>query len=308
MVTNSDIRRSDSHRWGRHSCLPRLDVLIEPKSDVGVPTSEADRNVCPTNPRSEADRNVCPTNPRSEADRNVCPTRQKTPKAVRVVRMNRRYAGMTFAELVIGLTITTMISGAVAALMMSVSTGWKNSRTVEQGTTHSTQTMIRLQKVLRSAKQIGACRVGSISSTPAQAAAVLLWKGDLNGDYKVQFSELALIEHQISATPANAKIVYWYVSFPSTWTSGQKQAADSTLADNTIYDTSQIDSFKALANVRWTTYAAYVTAAEFHRIDSDTATRPTLEFELKFLESGNTLVKYGSTSSRSSTTRPTGAP
>jgi len=211
---------------------------------------------------------------------------------------------MTFAELVIGLTITTMIAGAVAALMMSVSTGWKNSRTVEQGTTHSTQTMIRLQKLLRSAKQIGACRVGSISSTPAQAAAVLLWKGDLNGDYKVQFSELALIEHQL----ANNTVVYWDVSFPSTWTSSQKQAADSTLADNSIYDTAQIDSFKTLANVRSTTYAAHVTAAEFHRIDSDTATRPTLEYDLKFLESGSTIIKYGSTSSRSSTTRPTGAP
>ena len=215
-----------------------------------------------------------------------------------------RRRGLTFVELVIGLAITAMVAGAVSAVMTAVSRGWQQGREADTGTSRSTVSVLRIQKILRSAKQIGACRVGALNGTPSQAAAVMIWKGDLNGDGKVQLSETALLEHQPNSDPDSAQIVYWEVNYPTSWNTAQKQAADSTLADDAIYDGTQIDTFKTLSTVHSTAQATRVTAAEFHRIDSATAVRAGLEFALKFDQDGQATVKYGRTTSRTAATLP----
>jgi hypothetical protein len=212
--------------------------------------------------------------------------------------------GLTIVELVIGLVVLSMVAGATGALMVAVGTGWTHGNQIEVGTSMSTQAMVRIQKILRAAKQIGVCRTGGISGSPSQAAAVLLWKGDLNGDGLVQASELALIEHQFNSDPTAAQLVCWEISYPMTWTSAQKQAADTTLANDAIYADAEIAAFKAMANVRAAGIVTCVTAAEFHRIDSSTTVRPALEYALKFNKDGMEIVKYGRSTSRTPAALP----
>src|SRR5207248_724374 len=99
---------------------------------------------------------------------------------------------------------------------------------------------------VKSAKQLGVCRVGGLTGTPTQSAAILMWRADLNGDGAIQFSELALLE--LSGTD----LVYWEISYPSSWTTAQKQANDATLADSSLYTDSEIDAIKS------PTFSAYV--------------------------------------------------
>ncbi len=220
----------------------------------------------------------------------------------RSTQNNKR--GLTLVELVIGLVVLSMVAGATSALMTAVGIGWTHGNQIEVGTSLSTQAMVRIQKILRAAKQIGACRMGAISGSPSQAAAVLVWKGDLNRDGKVQASELALIEHQSNADPDIAQLVCWEISYPTTWTSAQKQTADVTMVDDAIYADSEITSFKAMANVRAAGIVTCVTAAEFHRIDSSSTVRPALEYALKFNKDGMEIVKYGRSTSRTPATLP----
>jgi len=216
-----------------------------------------------------------------------------------------RRAGLTFVELMIGLVITSMVAAAVGAVMMSVGQGWTASEAVQQNSTLTSQGVLRVQKVLRCAKQIGTTRVGSISSHPTQAAAVMLWKGDVNSDGKIQFSELAMIEHHYdSSNPDNCTLLYWDVSFPSGWTNAAKQSADSTMADDCIYDANVIETFKGMSNVRSTVEATNVVNAQFKKTDSSSKIRPTFEYALKFDRAGVTTVKYGTTSLRTPTTIP----
>jgi Tfp pilus assembly protein PilW len=219
----------------------------------------------------------------------------------------RLRAGLTFVELMIGLVITSMVAAAVGAVMVSTGQGWTASQTSQQNSALTSQSILRIQKILRSAKQIGTTRTGSISSNPAQTAAVMLWKGDVNSDGKIQFSELAMIEHHYDSADAdNCTILYWDVSFPSAWTTAAKQAADSTMADNCIYDANVIETFKTMANVHSTVSATNVINAQFKRIDSSSKVRPLFEYAFKFQRDGVTTIKYGTTTLRTPTTMPAG--
>src|SRR5687768_10765159 len=104
-------------------------------------------------------------------------------------------AGLTFVELVIGMMVTALVAAAVAAVLTAVSQGWQNSREIETQTSMSSQGMTRLNRTLRNVRQIGAVRAGAITGSPGQPAAALLWRGDFNEDGDIQFSELALLEH-----------------------------------------------------------------------------------------------------------------
>jgi hypothetical protein len=208
--------------------------------------------------------------------------------------------GLTFVELVIAMTITAMVAGGVAGILTAVSAGWQQGRQVEMGASVTSRTMLRIQKIIRTAKQIGACREGGGTS----AADVLLWKGDLNGDGKVQFSELAMLEFQPNDDPTQSQLVYWQVSYPSSWTSDQKQAADATLEDDAIYSDGAINLFKQLANVVATPEVTGLTSVQFHRIDSASTVRPALEYILTFDEDGASIIKYGRTTCRGAAELP----
>jgi len=213
---------------------------------------------------------------------------------------------MTLVELMIGMMITALVAAAVAAMLLSVSRGWANSQDIDTQTAITSQGMMRIHKIMRDSRQIGAFRAGGLTGTPAHPAAVLIWRGDLNGDDKIQFSELGLIEHEPSGDaanqiPANA-LVYWTVKFPSTMTDLEKATNDSVIAEASLYSDAEIDLFRTgfVLFVKPSVVALNAPAVQINRVDSQTTVRPALEYAVKFQEadSSGTTVKYGRTTLR----------
>jgi len=220
--------------------------------------------------------------------------------ACRIRRSRLSAAGFTLMELMIGMMVTALVTAASAALLSAVGQGWKQSDSTQDDSLSIVQAHLRLQRVLRGAKQIGLCHSGSIEGS--SSAAVLIWKADTNLDSQMQFSELALIEHN----PSDGIIRYYEVVYPSNWTPAQKAAADTpALANDNIYDETAIDSFKAISYVQSTILARGITGVEFHRYDDGNTVRPTVDYVLKFpLSGGDSRLEYGSAAVRTPSTLP----
>ena len=223
--------------------------------------------------------------------------------------------GLTFVELVIGMTITALIAAAVATFLVSVSRGWAYSSAVQTQSTVSSQVMLRLNKLVKDAKQIGAFRAGGISGTVTTPAAVLFWRGDLNGDDKIQFSELAVIQHDPDGDAGNEiptdAIVYWSVQYPSAWSSAQKASNDFDISDASFYNDGEITQF--ITNfpdvVKPSLIARDITRLQLNRIDSSSTVRPALEYALKLTDAdGVETTKYSRTTLRAPAKLATGYP
>ncbi len=215
-------------------------------------------------------------------------------------------AGFTFVEMMLGMIVTTLVMAAVAALMGAVGRGWVQSEASQTGSNLTSQLAIRMQRVLRGAKQLGAYRIGSIDGSATEAA-VLIWKADSNYDGKVQLEEIALLTHQISGDPDDPNTIRYYeLVYPSGWTAAQKAVANITLANNDeIYLDSSIEYFRDLPIVEYTVLARKVTGAEFRRYDSSTTVRPRVEYQVNLLKSGNTSeLEYGTVAIRSAAPLP----
>jgi hypothetical protein len=218
--------------------------------------------------------------------------------------------GFTLFELMLGMLVTSLVIGASAALLSAVAQGWTQSEAAGNSTNRVAMTHIRLQRILRAAKQLGAWRAGSIEGTGS--ASLLIWKGDANLDGRVQFSEVALLEFD----PADGKLRYYEVNYPTAWTDAQKTAADTpNLADDEIYDRNgqpdPIVAFKGADYVpppdQATVVAKGISGAEFHKYDSTSTTRPRFEYLLNFTSSdGSIETEYGAVSSRTAATLPSG--
>src|SRR6185437_13571291 len=117
-----------------------------------------------------------------------------------------REGGFTFVEMVIGMVVMAMVMGVLAAVLMATAQGWKQSGTVQASTSVTALSHLRLQRDLKPVHLIGAVRAGG----SGQNAAAMLWKADANYDWKVQFSELALLEYHPStdATDPNTLRLY----------------------------------------------------------------------------------------------------
>jgi hypothetical protein len=220
-------------------------------------------------------------------------------------RPRTRAAGFTLMELTLGMIVTGLVMIAVSALLSAVAQGWTQSGQTQVNSTYRVQAHARMQKILKGAKQIGAVRNGSIDGNLA-AAGVMLWASDANLDNKVQFSELGLLVHEGPVGTTGGYIAYYDVSYPSTWTAAQKTTADTpALADDEIYNNSNIDTFRSLAYVRKTVLATNVVGAVFTKTDSVNVTRPTLDYTLKFDKvDADTDLEYGSVALRTPTTLP----
>lgn len=225
--------------------------------------------------------------------------------AARRARSARR--GFTFVELMLGLLVTSLVMGALAAVLSAVGQGWKQSGTANASSGVTSQTHLRLQRTLRATRLIGAVRAGSLTNSSAPNAAALLWKSDSNYDWRVQFSEMALIEYRPSSASSDPNSVRLYqVSFPSGWTNAQKTAADSTLTSNDeIYQDAAIDTFKNLQYVSYTTLARNVTGCVIHKNDSSATTRPSLDYKIVITRNGTSQTDIGSVAIRTPSTLPT---
>jgi type II secretory pathway component PulJ len=109
---------------------------------------------------------------------------------------SRRAAGrtaFTLGELVIGIAMTAMVGAALAAFTMSVSQAWTANERIEASATIANGAMARTGALFRRSLAVGAYRPGSLDNSDPQSAAVLVWRADLNGDGRIQLSELELL-------------------------------------------------------------------------------------------------------------------
>ena len=76
----------------------------------------------------------------------------------------RRRRGFTFVELCLGLVITTLVMGAMAAFSMAMASAWKSAEKTQSLTLRGHHAILRIEKEVRNARLIGASRAGSSGS------------------------------------------------------------------------------------------------------------------------------------------------
>jgi type II secretory pathway pseudopilin PulG len=212
---------------------------------------------------------------------------------------SRQRRGFTLVELMLGLLVTSLVMAALSLLLAAVGQGWKQSEATQEGATMTSQVHLRIQKCLKSAALIGVIRPGSIDNMAPQSAAMLIWKNDANRDWKIQFSEMALIEYDKDA----GELLYYQADF-----SGMSAAAaadnDTTLpSNNSLYDDARIAQFKG-SYVSYTKLARNVIGCAFHKNDAYTAVRPAIDYIFKITGPTGTETDYGTVALRTPATMP----
>lgn len=207
-------------------------------------------------------------------------------------------------ELVLGMIVTGLVMTAVAGLLSAVAKGWQHSGDTQASSNHAVQTHARMQKIVKGARQLGAVRAGSLEGN-LQAAGIMIWAGDDNGDDAVQFSELGLLVHEGGVGTPLGYLAFYDVAYPTSWSAAERQAADTpALADDEIYDDANIDTFRSLAHVRMTLQASNLVGVVFTLKDGVDVIRPSLDYQLKFEKADVVEVEHGTVSVRTPTTLP----
>lgn len=213
--------------------------------------------------------------------------------------------GFTSVELCMGMAITTLVMGAMAAFCMAMTSAWKSAEKSQALTLTSNQVVLRIQNAVRNAKLIGASLPGSANGSAA-GAAVLLWKQDTNADGYIQGDEVELIEHDT----ATNKLNHYYV--------GQPDGAGTWSYSATFSAAATITSFKT--NRLCVPLASGVYGAIFETSGTTgTSQNPKLQFSLKLMRDDSQsdaagssavggeaklLVQYGTASVRAPLAQP----
>lgn len=221
----------------------------------------------------------------------------------------RKPRGFTLVELTMGLVITTMVMGALAAFSYAMSTAWRASDSAQSLFVTGNQAVARIQSIVRSSKKIGLVRTGSLSDPNARAACAMLWRKDSNADNKIQFSEIALLSYE------NNNLYYYDVQFPATMTQAQRDAVDTAVGvvSADLNDSTAPEDFKSLSYVVGNPVIGKkiigaddlkVTGAQFATISNSTM-RPCLEFALQLSKgSAKSTYLYGIAAVRSANGSP----
>ncbi|MCL4211553.1 MAG: hypothetical protein HRU76_05770 [Phycisphaeraceae bacterium] len=133
-----------------------------------------------------------------------------------VVHPTRR--GLTLIELMLALTITVMISGAIASMMAAIAAGVETRQDVRG-------TMVRASAA---SGRLGAYVAGSRCILSASATDLVLWLRDSRESGTVHASEVRWILYD----PAGGGYDVLYVRFPDEWTDLQCDQADQEYAAN----------------------------------------------------------------------------
>lgn len=143
--------------------------------------------------------------------------------------MNHRHSnrGFTFVELCLGLVVTSLVMAALASFSMAMASAWKSAEETQALTLRANQAVFRIEKEIRNARLVGACRLGS-SDGSAAGAAVILWKVDTNNDGYIQGDECEMILHD---TTNHSLILYptGFADSAGTWSCSGTFSASTVL-------------------------------------------------------------------------------
>ena len=210
---------------------------------------------------------------------------------------HRRRHGLTVAELSIGLVITSMVMAALASTWHAVASAWAVSGGTQGAGLTASVTVSRIEQRLRASRYVFQYASGSITTTPARAAAIFYWKADnwnATADGVCQLGEMALIEHD-----ATTKRLYLYEPIAAaSMTTIQRTAAGVTATTFDMTDASSPTNFKQLSFVSRAVLTEAVPAVAFNMPAQTTGGRPLIEFTLKVARPEGTLLFYGSCAQR----------
>lgn len=130
-------------------------------------------------------------------------------------RSDRTHRGLTLAELVLGMAVTSIIAAAGGGVAMVLST----AQTHQDDYRQSAQTASMVLRELRTLGHKAQLFPGAWGDRTA------FWI-DTNGSMTIQLSELTMIYHD----SANHRLLETRLAFPAGWTSAQIAAVDTTLS------------------------------------------------------------------------------
>jgi hypothetical protein len=221
-----------------------------------------------------------------------------------------RSGGYTLPELVLGMSLTVMVAGAIGAFALALSQSWAHgatdhptieseegrpARTSLAATINQFQGMLRISAVVRDAKLIGHVDAGTNPPEGETPAAVMLWLADQSPivanvptvDHQIQLSEIGLLQYD-----AGTDTVWLYrcdnPAVDHTWSYEISLGAPTAPAD-----------FRLLAD-RQVALARRVTGARFGARGLDgTRSLPALDFTLTFAHDGMDMTQCGTATLRS---------
>ena len=204
--------------------------------------------------------------------------------------------GFTAAELSIAMLVVGLVAAAAAALILAVSQGWTHAERGATAQVTVSRACLNVEQVMRGARMIGRWRDGTLNDCGSPTANVIVWREDMNGDGKVQFEEVAVIEFD----GPNLRLVLYKAEFPNAAT---RAAANTTFASrDALNESDAIDQFKASSYTvaMPLTRNGEVTGAWFNVVAANNkGSRPSFEFALKFDVGGQTTMQYGTATLRS---------
>ncbi len=143
--------------------------------------------------------------------------------------MKRRQA-FTLIEVVMAVSIMSMIGLCIAGAAMALSTGYENGQDYYECIQTSRVTMLRLEEMLRN----------SLLVTDANNIGGLwVWREDTNGDKQMNTSEVSIISRDRLAN----RLVERRVAFPSNWSEWVVRLNDSPVE---IYEVTEAYMWRIL--------------------------------------------------------------
>ncbi len=188
---------------------------------------------------------------RTGAARVTLPSHHSQRRAPRAIRHR---AGLTLLELLLALSITSIVGLAVTAMLAATSYGTDSEHDMRALLVRHTAATARISAAVRSCKQILAQGDGYL----------ILWQADPNANNKPDRTEIQHIE----CDDATDEILSYTTVFPDAWSQTQIDAADTEyeLTDNFVTITAALKSGTYFPPERW---AAGVTALDLALDQSD---------------------------------------
>lgn len=120
----------------------------------------------------------------------------------------KKTPAFTLMELIMALSIMSLIGLAVAGASMVLSTSYTRSQEQYQNIQIARSVMRRLHAQIRTARLVTACRDDTI----------VLWANDKNGNGKINITEIVLVRFDSGA----GEVREYRIVFPSEWTQEKK--------------------------------------------------------------------------------------
>ena len=222
---------------------------------------------------------------------------------------------MTLTELIVGLMITAMVAGALAALWGAVGTNWQAASSSENMSLRTGQVVTRLEGLFRAARYVCQWTPGSNDGQTAPASA-FLWRSDYwnaagtvtnPADFKgtvpdgvVQVAELAVVEFDV----ASSRIYLYQAMDPARMTADQRTRAGVVWTWADLSKATTVSTFKALDFVQKTVVTEGVTGVTFNMPAAVTGGRPAFEFTLSMSKNDCKASVYSTATLRAPAQRP----